>query len=413
MQLGNVTYTTAEISAILAEPVGNNGLLVLAKQLISTKINLQCHNTDPSCIQQTVADSDFMIGDLVIPPIGNGFLTSGQVNNLATILLNYNQGRMCAHACADPPCPTPTPTPSPTTTPTATPTPDPTPTPTATPTPTPAPTPTPTATPTSTPAPTPTATPTPGVPSVVCDTSAASNIGVTVTAGDGGAPTGFTIEWETLADYDASAWNPANPSFCSADFRGQIPDCSTYILGAGQSVTVVIGDDHLFDNGCVTSQCAGHPLVCNTAYAFHVRANGGGEFSDTISCATQPCVPPTNCTYTQGYWKTHPNAWSVSSLTAGAISYTQSQLLQILNQPAQGNGLIILAHQLIAAKLNVAHGADPADAAQAIADADAMIGSLAIPPVGSGYLSPSQTSELTDSLTEYNEGTIGPGHCDD
>jgi hypothetical protein len=236
---------------------------------------------------------------------------------------------------------------------------------------------------------------------------------VTVTAGDGGAPTGFTIEWETLADYDASAWDPANPSFCSADFRGQIPDCSTYILGAGQSVTVVIGDDHLFDNGCVTSQCAGHPLVCNTAYVFHVRANGGSEFSDTISCATQPCVPPTNCTYTQGYWKTHPNAWPVSGLTVGAISYTQSQLLQILNQPAQGNGLIILAHQLIAAKLNIAHGADPADAAQAIADADAMIGSLAIPPIGSGYLSPSQTSELTDTLTEYNEGTIGPGHCDD
>jgi hypothetical protein len=30
-----------------------------------------------------------------------------------------------------------------------------------------------------------------------------------------------------------------------------------------------------------------------------------------------------------------------------------------------------------------------------------------------GYLSPSQTSELTDTLTEYSEGTIGPGHCDD
>jgi hypothetical protein len=186
-----------------------------------------------------------------------------------------------------------------------------------------------------------------------------------------------------------------------------------YILNAGQSVTVVIGDDHLFDNGCVTSQCAGHPLLCNTAYVFHVRANGGSEFSDTISCATQPCVPPTNCTYTQGYWKTHPSAWPVSSLSLGTVSYTEAQLLQILNQPAQGNGLVILAHQLIAAKLNIAHGADPADAAQAIADADAMIGDLVVPPIGAGYLPPTQTDNLAETLTEYNEGTIGPGHCDD
>jgi len=47
----------------------------------------------------------------------------------------------------------------------------------------------------------------------------------------------------------------------------------------------------------------------------------------------------------------------------GAVSCSDQQLLQILNDPAQGNGLIILAHQLIAAKLNIAHGADPADAA--------------------------------------------------
>ena len=232
-----------------------------------------------------------------------------------------------------------------------------------------------------------------------------------MTAGDGGAATGFTIEWETLADYDTSEWNPANASFCSAEFRGQIPDCSMYILDAGESVTVVIGDDHLFDNGCVTSQCAGRPLLCNTGYVFHVRATGGSEFSDTISCATQPCVPPSNCTYTQGYWKTHPNTWPVTSLTLGSVSYTQSQLLQILNDPAQGNGLVTLAHQLIAAKLNIANGSDPADAAQAIADADAMVGSLVVPPVGTGYLPPGQTSELVEMLTEYNEGTIGPGHC--
>jgi hypothetical protein len=103
----------------------------------------------------------------------------------------------------------------------------------------------------------------------------------------------------------------------------------------------------------------------------------------------------------------------VSSLTLGTVSYTQAQLLPILDQPAQGNGLVILAHQLIAAKLNEAHGADPADTAQATADADAIIGGLVIPPNGSGYLPAGQTSELVETVTQYNEGTIGPGHCDD
>ena len=103
----------------------------------------------------------------------------------------------------------------------------------------------------------------------------------------------------------------------------------------------------------------------------------------------------------------------MQSLTLGAVSYNESQLLQILNRPAQGNGLVILAHQLIAAKLNIANGADPAAVQQSVIDADSMIGGLIVPPIGNGYLSPAQTSELTDTLTEYNEGTIGPGHCDD
>jgi hypothetical protein len=87
--------------------------------------------------------------------------------------------------------------------------------------------------------------------------------------------------------------------------------------------------------------------------------------------------------------------------------------MAILDNPAQGNGLVILTHQLIAAKLNIANGADPSAVQQAITDADAMVAGLVIPPIGNGYLPASQTSVLTETLTEYNEGTIGPGHCND
>ena len=216
----------------------------------------------------------------------------------------------------------------------------------------------------------------------------------------------------TAADFIANGnqW-PDNPAqVCQASFPNS--------LAPNQTMEIVIGDDELFDSFGVQSECSGEPLLCDTAYVFRSRVNetdscDSSPWGNTISCATLPCNPGQNCTYTQGYWKNHSDVWPLQSLTLGAVSYNQSQLLQILNRPAQGNGLLILAHQLIAAKLSIANGADPTAVQQDVINADNMVGGLIVPPIGNGYLSPSQTSELTETLTEYNEGTIGPGHCAD
>src|SRR5712692_10584393 len=66
------------------------------------------------------------------------------------------------------------------------------------------------------------------------------------------------------------------------------------------------------------------------------------------------------CPQGQGFWKNHPDAWSVTSLTLGSQTYTQAQLLTILTTPVRGDASLILADQLIAAKLNIANGSDPA-----------------------------------------------------
>jgi len=227
-----------------------------------------------------------------------------------------------------------------------------------------------------------------------------------------GAPNGFVIEWMTVADFIANGnqW-PDNPDeVCQASFPNS--------LAPNQTFEVIIGDDRLFDSFGVQSDCSAEPLLCDTAYVFRCRANetpscDTSQWSNTIACATLPCNPGQNCTYTQGYWKNNPDVWPLQSLTLGAVSYDASELLQILNRPAQGNGLVILAHQLIAAKLNIANGADPTAVQQSVIDADNVIGGLIVPPIGNGYLAPGQTSTLTETLTEYNEGTIGPGHCDD
>jgi hypothetical protein len=215
-----------------------------------------------------------------------------------------------------------------------------------------------------------------------------------------------------LADFVANGnqWPDDPAQVCQATFPNN--------LAPSQTQEVVIGDDRLFDSLGVQSDCSGDPLLCDTAYVFRCRANetqscDTSEWSNTIACATLPCNPGKNCTYTQGYWKNHTDVWPLKSLMLGAVSYNGSQLLQILNRPAQGNGLVMLAHQLIAAKLSIANGANPTAVQQTIIGADSMIGGLIVPPSGNGYLSPNQTSNLTETLTEYNEGTVGPGHCDD
>jgi hypothetical protein len=116
--------------------------------------------------------------------------------------------------------------------------------------------------------------------------------------------------------------------------------------------------------------------------------------------------------YTQGYWKNHADVWPVTSLTLGTVTYTQAQLLRIFDEPVGtgdgANGLISLAHQLIAAKLNIANGACPTNIQATIDEADALINGLVVPPIGSGYLTPAETSALTAMLDLFNNGLLGP-----
>ena len=106
----------------------------------------------------------------------------------------------------------------------------------------------------------------------------------------------------------------------------------------------------------------------------------------------------------QGHWKTHGDDWPVASLTLGTVNYTKSELLAILNQPAGGNGLVILAYQLIAAKLNVAAGVDGTSIASIISAADTLIGGLVIPPSGAGSVSPATVEALKNALETFNNG---------
>jgi hypothetical protein len=162
-----------------------------------------------------------------------------------------------------------------------------------------------------------------------------------------------------------------------------------------------------------------HNVYCGASICIKAQyITGGGQTKvDThVSAETPYQIACPTCTLGLGYWKNHyPGNWPAGvvsgGLTLGTVSYTAAQLESILNTPPAGNGLIILAHQLITAKLNVANGSGAGPIASSISAADTLIGNLVVPPVGGGSRAPAATGALTQALDNYNSGITGPGAC--
>jgi Bacterial Ig domain len=118
-----------------------------------------------------------------------------------------------------------------------------------------------------------------------------------------------------------------------------------------------------------------------------------------------------NCVFSQGYWKTHAGDWPVTSLTIGCTTYTQAQLLTILNTPPQGKATYILAHQLIAALLNVELGAcTSAQVQSTITSAQSLLCTWALnsnPPSSVR----NQMTSLACILDDFNNAKKGNRHC--
>jgi hypothetical protein len=147
-------------------------------------------------------------------------------------------------------------------------------------------------------------------------------------------------------------------------------------------------------------------------------ATGADPWTVTVNV---PCGG--GCTLTQGYWKTHSeygpapydDTWAM--LTDGADTPffgTGKSYYEILwMEPRGGNAYLILAHQYIAAELNMLNGASmPSDVLNAWEEAGELLvkyeAKLSIPKKGEDRALAIQLYELLD---DYNNGLIGPGHC--
>jgi hypothetical protein len=123
------------------------------------------------------------------------------------------------------------------------------------------------------------------------------------------------------------------------------------------------------------------------------------------------------CPLTQGFWKNHPDDWpsvvvNAGGLTLGTVTYTEAELITILKTPVGGDASLNLAHQLIAAMLNVANGSDSGPISATITDANGDIGSggSGTIPEGIAPSSPLGADMVNDAavLDAFNEGKLTP-----
>jgi hypothetical protein len=136
------------------------------------------------------------------------------------------------------------------------------------------------------------------------------------------------------------------------------------------------------------------------------------------------------CTHSKGYWKNHaglgPQEDVVSDLlpqTLGdgggksLVVNTPDSAVMVLQQHTFGhpsNGITKLYAQLLAAKLNIADGAASADVNGVLADADAFLTDHCWMDWESLDKDMRHDVQMwKDKLDAYNNGEIGPGHCDD
>jgi hypothetical protein len=145
-----------------------------------------------------------------------------------------------------------------------------------------------------------------------------------------------------------------------------------------------------------------------TTVEFQGRNVAGFDYLDDVSVTASPIV----CPLGQGYWKNHPDAWPVNSLMLGSQTYTKAELLNILNTPVGGDASLILADQLIAARLSIANGSDPTPVSGTLTDADSLLsmfsGKLPYNVKPSSATGQMMVSDA-NTLYNYNNGLLTPG----
>jgi hypothetical protein len=161
-----------------------------------------------------------------------------------------------------------------------------------------------------------------------------------------------------------------------------------------------VGSDDTDSDGI--SDGLGNSVATMTLSGF---ADANTDFGFFVSSVSSPG------TGTPGYWKTHPEAWPVATITVGGRVYTRDQAIAWLDQVGKDKTTTMFS-SLVSAMLNVTIGNDDSCVSSTIVAANnwmAMYG-----PVGHGVAAASYAWKVGEPLhrlmDNYNNGMLCAPH---
>jgi len=290
---------------------------------------------------------------------------------------------------------------------------------------------------------------------------------VDVPAADMGVPGTASCDYSADLPNADSRTNTATATLFSVDYTGnadvtfdmdnpseEIDDCIDVIDDGGTPAD--ISDDIGLGTVCVDDLDENDQW--SDTYTIDIgpfEACGEFEFTNTVSFETTdddndtdeadfatytvsidvPC--PEGCSLTQGYWKTHnetfwggaptDDTWVlIGDADGDMMAEAESETFYLSGQTyfevmwtaPQGNAYYNLASQYIAAVLNGLNGADTSVITTELADAEALFQTYTPAEIAelkgkNGKELRAEFIALAGTLASYNEGDIGPGHCDE
>jgi len=218
----------------------------------------------------------------------------------------------------------------------------------------------------------------------------------------------------------------ATADYTFGDPTSLVDECITVTDDCTTPATVCTNDaPHTNTYSCPIGpyDVCGDYTYTNTA-SFVTNDRGLTDSKTCVVSVSVPCVG--GCTLTPGYWKTHSEfgpapydeTWAQLSNGASTPFYLSGQTYYevLWTTPSGGNAYYILAHAYIAAELNFLNGADPSAAQASFIAATALFNTYTPAQIaalrGNNPIRASFLSNAT-TLDNYNNGLIGPGHCDE
>jgi len=274
-----------------------------------------------------------------------------------------------------------------------------------------------------------------------------------------------TLEKQTLVEFDLTGlfvnaaigdfvWSDGDMNGIQDDGEAGIPDVTVQLFGCVDSMlaqTVTDGSGHYLFDELMPGEYYLH-FILPDGWTFSPQDQGD---NDNIDSDADPLTGNTictvldsgetdhswdagmfgqeqeGCTRSKGYWKNHAGfgpqpdvvtpllpLWLGQPDSSSSLQVTTAQIAyDVLSQNVYGvpsNGITKLYAQLLAAKLNIANGASGDDVAEVIEAADAFLSLHGWQDWSS--LSREQRQMVLgwkDTLDGYNNGTIGPGPCEE